>query len=157
MLRISGPQMVWLWVCLEAPELRTSASFRTHCIHPISAPRPCLGPPHGSWWWCWGWGTVLLLSQCCLLCTKAVWALLLMLSSINSAIYGAVVPGWRQGFIFVVSMVCVLKGSYSNQHRIAESMEHSTYPFSKNKRREYLDNQDKYPCIQDASRKDCQE
>ena len=51
--------------------------------------------------------------------TQAVWALPLKLSSLNSAIYGAVVPERRQGFVFVLSVVCVLKGSCSNQHLMA--------------------------------------
>lgn len=45
---------------------------------------PSLGQSHGLRWWCWGWGvTAILLSQGCLLCTQAVWALPLMLSSLN--------------------------------------------------------------------------
>ena len=51
--------------------------------------------------------------------TQAVWALPLKLSSLNSAIYGAVVPERRQGFVFVLSVVCVLKGSCSNLHLMA--------------------------------------
>ncbi|CAI9172741.1 unnamed protein product, partial [Rangifer tarandus platyrhynchus] len=36
---------------------------------------------------------------------RAVWALPLKLSSLNSAIYGAVVPERRQGFVSVLSVV----------------------------------------------------
>ena len=50
---------------------------------------------------------------------QAVWALPLKLSSLNSAIYGAIVPERRQGFVSVLSVVCVLKGSCSNQHLMA--------------------------------------
>ena len=50
---------------------------------------------------------------------QAVWALPLKLSSLNSAIYGTIVPERRQGFISVLSVVCVLKGSWSNQHLTA--------------------------------------
>ena len=77
----------------------------------------------------------------------------LMLSSLNSAVYGAVVPRRRQGFVFVVSVVCILKGSCNNRHFVAETMGHSVYPLSKKKRREDLDNQDKYSYAQDALRK----
>lgn len=101
--------------------------------------------------------SAFLLSHCFLLCTQAVWALPLMLSSLNSAIYGAVVPRRRQGFVFVVSVVCILKGFCNNQHFVAETMGHSGYPLSKNKRRGDLDNQDKYSYTQDASRKGWQE
>lgn len=64
----------------------------------------------------------------------------LMISSLNSAIYGPVVPRRRQGFVFVVSVVCILKGSCNSQHFVAETMGHSAYPLSKNKRRGDLDN-----------------
>lgn len=50
---------------------------------------------------------------------QAVWALPLKLSSLNSAIYGAIVPERRQGFVSVLSVACVLKGSCSDQHLTA--------------------------------------
>lgn len=68
-----------------------------------------------------GDGAASLLSQGCLLQAQAVWVLPLTLSSLNSAIYGTVVPEKRQEFVFVLSVVCVLKGSCSNQHLMAEN------------------------------------
>lgn len=133
---------------------------RTHCGHSHRCPRAHLGPSHGSRGGVGDGGPWLPPLPVLSLHPRAYrlcgWCFL-TLSSLNSAIYGAVVPGWRQGFISVVSVVYVLKGSYSNQHPAAEAMGHNTYAFSENKRRGDLDNQDKHPHAQDASRKGWQE
>ena len=89
-------------------------------LTPVSALWPCLrvqddGAGEGAAPLLSGLSLSLALSSL----AQAVWALPLKLSSLNSAIYGAVVPERRQGFVFVLSVVCVLKGSCSNQHLMA--------------------------------------
>lgn len=145
MLRVWGPYRAWLGICPEAFELKSPAYPRTHCTHSHHCPVALSGAVSWLKMMVFGsGGTAILPSQCCLLCTQAVWALPLMLSSLNSASYGVVVPRRRQGFVFVVSVVCILKGSCNNRHFMAETTGHSAYSLSKNTRREDLDNPDKY-------------
>lgn len=58
----------WWWDVegLKAPEglagasgLRSLPALGTPVLTPTAAPWPCLGPSHGSRWWCWGRGPCL--------------------------------------------------------------------------------------------------